>query len=223
MSYFRRHTHTHTHTHTNRSGTGVGEGGTQRSKDALFARCLWEHFVFKKAINDFFEELVCTIASAVTHVLHHKITELVHMAGRLENSVWRQVRAFDLEHVLLQHEVLAPLGEKVGLQRTGRRTKVVPKHAAASKALCVTQRPVSTPTTTAQTPPIKQATNQPIKQSHVQASYTVVDVERGHHEHTPSQQVVQKVFVRHLHEGGHHTNVKERRQRHESISCIIAK
>ncbi len=72
------------------------------------------------------QQLVGPVRGAVARVAHHEVGELVDVAGRLEDGVRGQVGALDLEHVLLEHEVLAPVLQEVGLERARGRAEVVP-------------------------------------------------------------------------------------------------
>lgn len=80
-------------------------------------------------LEDALDEVVGAVDLVRLRVLDHPVGELVDVARRLENVRQGHDGRVELEHLLLDDEVLAPRVEDVGLERRARR------------ALCARQRP----------------------------------------------------------------------------------
>lgn len=76
-------------------------------------------------LENVLDEVVGAQNIAVLGVLAHPVGELVDVAGGLENIVGGQGGAVNLEHVLLEDEVLAPDVDDVGLKGAAGRAIVV--------------------------------------------------------------------------------------------------
>ena len=76
-------------------------------------------------LENVLDEVVGAQDVAVLGVLAHPVGELVDVTGGLENIVGGQGGAVNLEHVLLEDEVLAPDVDDVGLEGTAGRAIVV--------------------------------------------------------------------------------------------------
>jgi hypothetical protein len=84
-----------------------------------------------EVLDEVLEELVRALALARLRVLHHEVLELVDVARGLEDGLGRERRALDLEHRVLEDEVLAPEREEVVLERRARRALVLEARDAA--------------------------------------------------------------------------------------------